>query len=152
MKKLRWLCLFLALLAPAFASANDFGDALAAYDAGDYRKAALVWRELAEAGNVPAQSALALLYDQGLGVTADPARAADWYRRAAQAGDPIAQIALAEKYERGHGVGRDPAMAFVWFDRAARGGNDHAATQVERLAKTVSKDSIEEARRKTVSP
>jgi TPR repeat protein len=52
--------------------------------AGDYAAAARFYRRAAEAGHAAAQSSLAYLYENGLGVERDCTQAALWYRKAAE--------------------------------------------------------------------
>lgn len=78
-----------------------------------------LWQPLAESGHVDAQFNMGLLYDNGVGVERDLARAAEWYRRAAEAGDRTAQSYLGEMYARGHGVETDYAEAVEWYRKAA---------------------------------
>jgi hypothetical protein len=66
-------------------------------DEPDYEQA-LVWlRRAADKGSLDAMVSLAWMYDQGLGVPADPAASVEWYRRAARAGNFTAQERLREK-------------------------------------------------------
>ncbi len=125
---------------------TNFGQGLAAYDAGDYRAAFDHWIVPAAAGHVDSQIGVAMLYDQGLGRRADPVKSFHWYQLAARAGDALAQISLAEKYEAGLGVAQDRAMAYAWFERAASSGNAHAKRQVPRLAEMVPAAAQAEAR------
>ena len=76
-RRLRRLGLLLALVAaPLAASADEFADGLAAYDAGDYASAVEAWEPLAAAGDADALTALAGLHDDGLGVPQNHATAA----------------------------------------------------------------------------
>jgi RHS repeat-associated protein len=74
-----------------------------------------------------AQTALGELTERGLGVPADPARAARWYRKAAYAGFASAQAHLGRLYRDGVGEARDPQEAARWFELAAAQG--HPAAQ-----------------------
>ena len=116
----------------------DFDAGLAAYDGGRYREAAAHWAPLAKSGHAGAQVALAGLYRQGLGVTADAVRAARLYRQAAEQGLAIAQVNIGEMYLRGEGVPRDSATAYIWYRRAAAAGNTWAVKQAAALAKRLS--------------
>lgn len=105
----------------------QFEAALSAYDGGDYRAAFRQWLPLARLGDPAAQRNVGHLYRQGLGVTQDFARAAQWYRRAADSGLPQAQANLAMMYLRGQGVREDPTVAARWFLAAAL--QQHARAQ-----------------------
>lgn len=103
----------------------------------------------ADLGEKSAQLALAIVYEEGVEVPRDYARAARLYRAAAsptsgtiyvyspavgkspaqvlplrsgpdQAGLPEAMIRLARLYDQGLGVRRDPAKAAEWRERANR--------------------------------
>lgn len=76
--------------------------------------------QLAEQGDVSAQSNLGWLYDGMI-----PNRLVDsakWYRRAAEQGDARSQANLASKYLRGRGVLKDYQEALVWFRKSALQG------------------------------
>jgi hypothetical protein len=102
------------------------GDAQAAYAAGDYAKAAELFRGPAEAGDPAAQYNLGVLYEDGKGVTKDFAAAAAWYRKSADQGYAEAQNNLANLYTFGLGVPLDVAEAVTWLTKAAEQGNPGA--------------------------
>ena len=64
----------------ASASYADFTDGIRAYEAGDYGTAMAAWLPLAEEGDPSAMYNVALMYDHGLGVAVDKARAIRWYQ------------------------------------------------------------------------
>ena len=76
----------------------------------------------AEAGDMQAQTELALRYHAGDGVLQDYATAARWAKLAASAGDARAQNLLGRYYHQGWGVSRDPAEARRWLSAAAETG------------------------------
>jgi hypothetical protein len=88
---------------------------------------------MAEEGDATAQTALGLMYERGLGVSADLDRALDWYRKAAVQGDPLAAFHLGSLYERGEGVEPDYRLAALWYQRAAAKGNDAAQAALAYL-------------------
>lgn len=137
--------IFIMVAAPGFGSgrpaAASFAEALAAFDAGDYRSAHDLWRELAEAGDPEAQVALAGLLEGGVpGFSRDLRSAAGWYRKAAVAGNAIAQMNLAQLYAEGRGVRSDRICALVWFTLAADQGHGWAATRRQSIAAAVGWD------------
>lgn len=79
--------------------------------------------ELARLGVAAAQFALGLMYQDGVGVAADKAKAAEWYRKAAEQGDVGSQYNLAQLYVNDG----DSVEAAKWFRRAAELG--HAGAQ-----------------------
>ena len=62
----------------ACGEAVDYEDAVAAYAAGDYRKAFRLLKGLAEQGNVDAQYNLGVMYYEGEGVPKDYVQAYAW--------------------------------------------------------------------------
>jgi len=98
---------------------------------GDNRlPAAFEWfRTAADSGHIKAQTQLAKMYDQGIGVKKDSYKAARWYTSAAQCGDPEAQYEIAKKYEFGDGVGKDFAVSRRWL-----------FTMADNLKKTLGSD------------
>ncbi len=74
----------------------------------------------ADAGAADAQYELAKLYEKGLGVAADPAKALDLYEKSAAQDFPDAVNDMGFiYYQGGLGLGADPAKALTYFARAA---------------------------------
>ena len=121
----RWLAwVYLSCLSlVSVNSAADFSLGVAAYNQGDYAKAAVEFLIAAEKGDTRAQLNLGLLYDQGQGVEQDHTLAAKWYTRAADNGDDVAQTNLAAMYFQGLGIEQDDEAAAGWYQKAARSGN-----------------------------
>jgi TPR repeat protein len=65
------------------ANADEFYDAVAAYEVGDYETALKIWRSLADQGIVYAQYNLAQMYENGEGVFQDLEMAYMWFALAA---------------------------------------------------------------------
>ena len=63
-----------------------------------------------------------MIYDNGIGRSADPALAYFWYSAAADQGHVPAQYNLGVAAAQGKGAPRDYAIAALWFERAARNG------------------------------
>lgn len=84
----------------------------------------------AQRGDASAQMELAARYFDGIGVEADPGRAANWYLAAAQQGVPEAQFSLGLLYEKGEGVPRDAEQAAEWYAKAAKAGESRAQTNL----------------------
>lgn len=77
-------------------------------------------RRAADAGMADAQFELAKLYEQGIGVTADPVKALELYRAAAAQDFPDALNDLGFlTYNGGLGLTADPAKALDYFRQAA---------------------------------
>ncbi|HXV25531.1 MAG TPA: SPOR domain-containing protein [Alphaproteobacteria bacterium] len=113
------LCLLVARLPAAEAS---YETGLAAFERGDYAQALRDWLVEAEKGDARAQHNVAVIYDSGRGVTADPAEALRWYERAAAQGLPEAQNNLGMLYSRGRGTEADLSHAIELWTTAARSG------------------------------
>ena len=77
----------------------------------------------ADQGNVDAQLALGLRYENGDGVEKSFTEAMKWYQKAADQGNPDAQRNLAFCYANGTGVKTDDRQAVTWFRKAADQGN-----------------------------
>jgi TPR repeat protein len=136
--RLRWLaigglslvalfvCAGLILGDTARATQNP-GDADMAEDAVAHRHVAanaldrIIAR--ADAGDIRAQTLLALSYVRGKGLPADAIAAVRWSAAAAHAGQPVAQYLLGALYAHGDGVKADPKRAFRYFSVAAGKGN-----------------------------
>ena len=70
---------FLSYLMACPVFAGPYEDATKAYERADYKTAALIFNILAEKGNISAQGALGLMYEQGIGVPQDYVLAYMWY-------------------------------------------------------------------------
>lgn len=114
------IVLWLSLTGPAGAGALD--EAVVAAHHGDYRRAEMLLRPLAESGNDRAQFDLGYMHAHGWGVEQSDAVAATWYRKAADQGLAVAQHYLGMAYAYGDGVPQDAAAAVGWFRRAADQG------------------------------
>ncbi|MBC3808884.1 sel1 repeat family protein [Undibacterium seohonense] len=82
-----------------------------------------LWFGAAEAGMPEAWLAVALHFDEGIGVEKDVTKALYWYRRSAEFGNAAAIYNLAIKYERGDGVPVNHREAFELYESAAMKGN-----------------------------
>jgi TPR repeat protein len=122
------LLAILGLPGAAFAAA-DPDLAYGAYQRGLYVTA---FREATDRlsrnpNDAPAMTLLGELYNQGLGIVGDPARAAEWYRLAAARGDAHALLSLGLMALDGRGMPKDPAQGRAWLQQAADKGEPSAA-------------------------
>ena len=78
----------------------------------DYEKALHYYALAADQGNPAALNELALMYEQGKGVSADPNKAREFFCLAADAGDPFGQRNLARLFLNGIAIERDVQRAF----------------------------------------
>ncbi len=97
--------------------------AFGAYQRGLYVTARELAEPRAELGDKAAQTLLAEIYSQGLGVRRDEAEAAKWYSRAAERGVAEAQFQYAMMLLDGRGVKKDPQQSFALMEEAANAGN-----------------------------
>lgn len=112
--------------------------------------AAVPWyRRAARGGHVGAQTMLAFLLANGIGVRANPRAAIAWYRRAASQGDVGAQNNLGYMHEQGAGVECDTAKAALWYRLAALQGSATAQVNLALLlldGRGVERDEAEAVR------
>ncbi len=126
----------LIALAPMSALAGpveDFQAGETAYNAGDFSKAFVLWKALADQGIAPAQFNLGNMYANGQGVSKDDAKAALWYQRAAEQGDDMAQLNLGIVHVLGQGVAKDRNAGIEWIRKSALQGNATAMAALDQL-------------------
>ena len=88
---------------------------------------------------------LGLIYADGIGTDAVPAKAAPYLDRAARAGLVEAQERLADLFASGSGVEQDYVEAHMWANVAAANGSDSAAERRDLLANLMTADQVAEA-------
>lgn len=99
-----------------------------AYDAAEqYDKAMATYSAAADKGYALATSSVGALYDLGLGVEADPVKAAGLYQEAVDAGVVVAMENLGKMYEEGRGVAQDYGRAKALYQQAANAGSTYAS-------------------------
>jgi len=118
-----WLAMLLAALLGTAATPTAHADALgrgtAAFNRGDYIRAARELSPLAASGNPRALGLLGFMYEHGFGAPQAYEAAFDLYCRAAVQGNPFAQAMLGLMYDKGHGTHQDFIQAYKWLDLAA---------------------------------
>ena len=88
----------------------------------------------ADEGEAEAARKLAIIYENGYGVTKDYKKSIHWWTRAATIGDLSSQESLARRFELGgQGVIQDYSKAFYWYRLAAVKGSDSAQIELSRL-------------------
>ncbi len=122
----RNLITFVGAMVASLSAQADYAKGIAAYQHGQYTRAAMELTSSAVRGNAKAQTALGLLYELGEGIPQDYPKAVDWYTRAAKRGYVEAQYSLARLYELGLGVIRDDEQAVSWYEAAAKFGHPTA--------------------------
>ena len=136
MNKLPALLLALSLIAlPLSATAKStknnanqavYDRAVAAYQKQDYQTAFKLLEPLAKRGDRTAQNNLAVLYQDGLGVKADPVKALYWYEKSGAQGEAEAQFMAGLMYSDGIGTKQDYKKAAYWYAKAANQGHSEA--------------------------
>lgn len=127
--------LVLAVWLPASppAAADELAQARELMRSGHFAEAASRLAPLAESGDMWAQFQLARLHAAGLGVRADPGRAAELYARSAEGGHREARFAIGWALHTGDGVARDDGRAAHWWRLAARDGHPRAQYRLAQL-------------------
>jgi len=115
--------------AAGLAESASFDEGLAAYRAGDFKRARRIWLTLAMQGHPVAQNNLGTLAERP-GPGQDLAEAAAWYAKAAETGYALGQHNLAVMYESGRGVPQDFAQARHWFAAAGAQGKADSLTNL----------------------
>lgn len=114
--------LFVVLAATSVSAGSSEEEARAAYEKGDYTRAAALMRPSAEQGQAWAQFNLGVMHEEGNGVPKDEKEAVAWYRKAAEQGLARAQSNLGFMYEHGKGVQQSYKEAVAWYRKAAAQG------------------------------
>ena len=130
------LAIALALIiaaSTAIAQESQFEKGIQAAHRGEYALAIELWRPLADAGDLKAQTYMGLMYDNGWGVPQDYAEAHRWFKGAAEKGYAKAQYHLAFSYHQGRGVQRSQTEALKWYNLAAAQGNGPAQYNLGRI-------------------
>ncbi len=105
------------------------------------------WLKAADQGHVLAQFNLGNMYYLGNGVPKNITEAVKWYRRAAGLGYVRAQFNLGLMYRLGDGVPQDDIQAYKWWSLAAAQGDKDAGSNQTALARTMTPEQIEKAKR-----
>src|SRR5258708_12799704 len=93
---------------------------------------ALSWfYKAAEHGNNNAEENIGYMFQNGLGVPTDYARAMSWFDKAAAQGNSDAENQLGWIYEYGQGVEPDDAKAVTWYRLSADQGNRHGINNLD---------------------
>ncbi|MET0747292.1 MAG: tetratricopeptide repeat protein [Rhizobium sp.] len=101
-------------------------EAYGAFQRGYYLTAFQKALPRAQLGDPSAQTLIAELLSQGLGVRRDAKNAAFWYGKAAEGGDPTAMFKFALAQMEGRDVPRDRKSADQWMKKAADAGEPSA--------------------------
>lgn len=105
---------------------GEIDEAYGAYQRGFYLTAMELALPRAQLGDAAAQTLVAEILEQGLGVKRDRKDAAFWYKQAAEGGNPSAMFKYALLLMEGSLVPRDRAKADEMMKKAADAGNASA--------------------------
>jgi TPR repeat protein len=108
-------------------------EAFGAYQRGLYLTAMNLALPKAQIGQAAAQTLVAELLNNGLGVRRNPQDAAFWYEQAAKAGDANAQYKYALMLMEGGIVKADRKKADAMMRKAADGGNPEAEFNIAQI-------------------
>ena len=120
-------------LPPERAYGGKIDDAYGAFQRGLYLTAMNLALPKAQLGEAAAQTLVAELLNNGLGVRRNPQDAAFWYEQAAKGGDANAQFKYALMLIEGNVVTRDKKQADAMMRKAAEGGNREAQFNIAQL-------------------
>lgn len=115
-----------AISANIFGTGKTLDAAYGAYQRGYFLTALSLALPRAQKDDAPAQTLIAELYANGLGVPQNLKKAAAWYELADKNGDVNATFALAMMYEAGRGVAKDMKKTIALLEKAAKGGQREA--------------------------
>ncbi|WP_199734031.1 tetratricopeptide repeat protein, partial [Corallococcus sp. CA041A] len=113
--------------------AGKADDAFGAFQRGYYLTAMELALPRAQLGDASAQTLVAEIFAQGLGVPRKPKDAAFWYGQAAEAGDPSAMFKYAILLMEGRDVPRDKVRSEALMKKAADHGNASAQFNYAQL-------------------
>ena len=77
-----------------------------------------------------AQAMVGFCYSNGLGVSRNPKKAAQWFLAAARRGDACSMYNLALMLEVGDGIPKNSRRAVKWYLQAAKKGDVEAQTNL----------------------
>lgn len=95
---------------------------IAAFEAKEFRRAWQMLEPLSDSGVAEAQYRCAIMIQNGLGVIARPAAAAELMRQAADQKLDLALHSMGVMYLFGEGVEKDPVQAVHWLELAGASG------------------------------
>lgn len=122
--------------------ADNFSDAVDAYDRQDYVEAQRLFNELEQLGHVDATNNLATMYQTGTGVLKNYVKAAELYLKAAQAGHIDAAFNYSTLSRLGIGVYKNMADSYAWSVIAARHGASDLVAYRDILVTRISPDEL----------
>ena len=140
-----WFYFLFLFSSSSVAFADDFKDALDAFDSEDYEALYKLTLPLAEKGNAKAQYMLGGMYSEGLGGIQDYKEAVKWSKIAAEQGLAEAQYNLGLMYYHGEGIPRDYVLAYMWWNLAGSQGQKSARENRDILEEKMTKQQVVQA-------
>jgi TPR repeat protein len=133
------------MLAGSCPGSGGWDEALTAERNGDYARAFIEYRQLAEGGDIQALHNLGVMYYNAYGVYRDYGKAMQCFLAAAEHGIAGAQNNVGFLYAQGHGVQQDFVRAHMWFAIAAAYGEQTAIENRAIVAARMNPSEIAEA-------
>jgi len=116
------------------ATSGSLADGQNAYVVSDFAAAEMLFRPLAERGNVTAQTYLGRMYAKGQGVAQNFKEAMSLFQSASAQGNASAQHNLVVMYSEGRGVPQDNVRALMWENiSASKAAMTDSKNQTERI-------------------
>ncbi len=133
------------MLAGSCPVSGGWYEAVAAERSGDYARAFVEYRQLADSGDIQALHNLGVMYYNGYGAALDYEQAMQCFLAAAEHGIAGSQNNVGYMYAHGQGVRRDFVKAHMWFDIAAANGEKTAVENRVIVAAHMNPAEIAEA-------
>ncbi|GAA5093613.1 tetratricopeptide repeat protein [Wohlfahrtiimonas larvae] len=138
------ITLVLLLMINTVSFADNFSDAIEAYDRQDYIEAYRLFTELEDLGHVDAMNNLATMYQTGMGIPRNYVKAAELYLKAAQAGHIDAAFNYSTLSRLGIGTNKNMAESYAWAVIAARHGASDLVAYRDVLATKILPKELED--------
>lgn len=106
-----------------------FLEANSAYEKGNFQRAFILFKKLADANNADAMSRIAVMYFDGEGVKRDFDKSIKWDKKALEAGSYVSYCNLAITYR----CMGDILNAKTYFEKAIEIGDHDAALELAKL-------------------
>lgn len=123
--------------------ADNFSEAIDAYDRQEYEEALRLFSELEKLGHIDAANNLATMYQTGTGTFKNYAKAAELYLKAAKAGHIDAAFNYSTLARLGIGIHKNMADAYAWSIVASRHGASDLVAYRDALVTKITPDEFE---------
>ena len=133
----------LIILICSISFADNFSEAVDAYDRQEYEEAFQLFSKLEQLGHIDATNNLATMYQTGTGTFKNYAKAAELYLKAAEAGHIDAAFNYSTLARLGIGIHKNSANAYAWSIVAARHGASDLVAYRDALVTKISPDEFE---------